>query len=297
MSKVEDGIINFGHIQNVDELERAALNIRKDLLRLCALEVMHIGGDLSSVDIMTVLWQYQMRYFPNDPKNESRDRFVLSKGHASAVMSFEQSAIGCFPKEDIFLEYARDEGRFSMHPCSLNNPFVEVSTGSLGHGLPVACGIAAALKLKGNLRSRVYVLMGDGEQSEGSVWEAAANAAQLGLGNLVVLIDNNGLMADGAVSDITSYSNIGDKYRSFGWDVHEMNGHDIQEIKRCFDGLSAPCSRIPSLFVCHTTKGKGVPFMENEVKWHARKMTQRQYLEGLEALERSFWMRGGGRNG
>lgn len=294
MSKVKVGIIGTGNIQDVDELERAALSIRKDLLRLCASEAIHIGGDLSSADIMTVLWQYQIKYHPDDPKAENRDRFVLSKGHSSAVMSFEQSAIGCFPKEDIFREYARDGGRFSMHSCSLANPFAEVSTGSLGHGLPVACGIAAALRLKGNRQSRVYVLMGDGEQSEGSVWEAAANAAHFGLGNLVALIDSNGLMADGAVSEITSYGNIGDKYRSFGWDVHEIDGHDIREIKRCLDGLPVPCSGIPSVLVCRTTKGKGVPFMENEAKWHAGKITQEQYLEGMEALDSVFRMRGGG---
>lgn len=145
------------------KLKKASLEIKKDLLNLCNKESIHIGGDLSITDVMTVLWQYQMHYNPDNPKDDSRDRFVLSKGHASAVTSFNQAAIGCFRAEDVINEYATDQGRFSMHSCNLVNPYVEVSTGSLGHGMPVACGIAAALKLKGNTSSRVYTIMGDGE--------------------------------------------------------------------------------------------------------------------------------------
>ena len=138
-------------LKSIEELEKAALEIRKDLLELCSKQTIHIGGDLSITDVMTVLWQYQMKYNPQNTKDESRDRFVLSKGHASAVTSFNQAAIGCFSREDVLKEYATDEGRFSMHSCDLNNPYVEVSTGSLGHGFPIACGIAAALKVKRNL--------------------------------------------------------------------------------------------------------------------------------------------------
>ena len=158
-------------LNTIQELEKAALDIRVNLLRLCNKEVIHIGGVLSITDVMTVLWQYQMKYNSSDPKDDSRDRFVLSKGHASAVTSFNQAAIGCFSAEDVINEYATDQGRFSMHSCNLVNPYVEVSTGSLGHGLPIACGIAAALRVKGNNTSRVYTVMGDGEQSEGSIWE------------------------------------------------------------------------------------------------------------------------------
>ena len=125
-------------ISSVKELENAALEIRKNLLKLCSIQAIHIGGDLSVADIMTILWQYQMNYVPSDISNESRDRFVLSKGHASAVTSFNQAAIGCFSAEDVIREYATDGGRFSMHSCNLVNPYVEVSTGSLGHGFPIA---------------------------------------------------------------------------------------------------------------------------------------------------------------
>ena len=272
----------------VKELEAEALQIRKNLLSLCAREVIHIGGDLSIADVMTVLWLYQMKYNPKNPKDESRDRFVLSKGHASAVTSFCQAAIGCFSADDVFAEYAKDGGRFSMHSCNLVNPFVEVSTGSLGHGMPVACGMAAGLRLKGNHTSRVYTVMGDGEQSEGSVWEAAMNAVHYKLGNLVAIIDFNGLEADGTIDEVTSLGDIAEKYRAFGWNVCELNGNDITEIKNAFDSLPSADSDRPTAFVCHTVKGKGVSFMENQVRWHAGKITQEQYEDTVRALELQF---------
>ena len=234
---------------------------------------------------MTVLWQYQMKYNPQNTKDESRDRFVLSKGHASAVTSFNQAAIGCFSREDVLKEYATDEGRFSMHSCDLNNPYVEVSTGSLGHGFPIACGIAAALKVKRNFESRVYVVMGDGEQSEGSIWEAAMNAVHYELGNLVAIIDNNGLEADGKINEITGLGNIGEKYKVFGWNVREFDGHDIRKIKEEFDNLPEPDSRRPTVFICHTIKGKGVLFMENQNSWHAGKISKEQYEDCMGILK------------
>ena len=273
---------------SVFDLEAQALKIRKNLLKLCTKEVIHIGGDLSIADVMTVLWLYQINYNPSNPKDENRDRFVLSKGHASAVMSFCQAALGCFSDEDVFNEYAQDGGRFSMHSCNLINPLVEVSTGSLGHGFPVACGMAAGLRLKGNKASRVYTVMGDGEQSEGSVWEAAMNAAHYKLGNLVAIVDCNGLEADGAVGEITALGDVGEKYKAFGWNVFELDGNDIEQIKKAFDDLPSADSEKPTVLVCHTVKGKGVPFMENQVRWHAGKITQEQYDESVALLDKQF---------
>ena len=275
-------------LNTIQELEKAALDIRVNLLRLCNKEVIHIGGDLSITDVMTVLWQYQMNYNSADPKDESRDRFVLSKGHASAVTSFNQAAIGCFSSEDVINEYATDQGRFSMHSCNLVNPYVEVSTGSLGHGLPIACGIAAALRLKGNNTSRVYTIMGDGEQSEGSIWESVMNAYHYQLGNLVAVVDNNGLEADGSLNDITGLSNIADKYKSFGWNVVEIDGNNISQIKQVFDNLPLASSCTPTVIIAHTTKGKGVSFMENNNRWHAGKITDEQLTEALNCLNQEF---------
>lgn len=272
----------------VKELEKAALEIRKSLLELCSKEVIHIGGDMSITDVMTVLWQYQMNYDPKNVNNENRDRFILSKGHASAVTSFNQAAIGCFSAEDVINEYATDGGRFSMHSCNLVNSYVEVSTGSLGHGMPVACGMAAALKMKGNKKSRVYTVMGDGEQSEGSIWEAAMNAVHYKLGNLVCIIDFNKLEADGSLEEVTALGNIAEKYRVFGWNVVEIDGNNISEIKNAFDNLPAVDSEIPSIIVCHTLKGKGIDFMENQVRWHAGKITEEQLNDAVYKLEKAF---------
>lgn len=273
---------------DIKDLELAALNIRINLLKLCSIQSIHIGGDLSVADSMTVLWQYQMNYDPKNPNAEDRDRFVLSKGHASAVTSFNQAAIGCFPEEDIFDEYATDTGRFSMHSCNLINPYVDVSTGSLGHGMPVACGIAAGLRLKGNYSSRVYTVMGDGEQSEGSIWEAAMNAVHYKLGNLVAILDYNGLEADGTIDEMTGLGDIGDKYRSFGWNTVEINGNDIRSVKETFDNLPTPDSEVPTIIVCHTTKGCGVEFMENQVRWHAGKITAEQREKAIEKLKSDY---------
>jgi transketolase len=269
-------------------LEKAALEIRKDLLTLCEQQVIHIGGDLSVADVMTALWQYQLRYDPKDPKNEARDRFVLSKGHAAAVTSFNQAAIGCYDKADIFREYAQDNGRFAMHSCNLINPHVEVSTGSLGHGLPVAAGMAQGLKLKGNAASRVYVVMGDGEQSEGSIWEAVMNAAHRRLGNLVGILDCNGLGFDGQLGEITGLGDIADKYRAFGWNVTEVDGHDMAALADAFDRLPPADFDKPTLLACRTVKGRGVDFMENQVKWHAGRLSPENRDAAIRQLEQAY---------
>jgi transketolase len=279
----------------IRNLERAALKIRENLLTLCAQQVIHIGGDLSVADVMTVLWQYQMNYDPKNPRDEARDRFILSKGHAAAVTSFNQAAIGCYDDADIFREYAQDNGRFAMHSCNLINPHVEVSTGSLGHGLPVAAGIAQGLKLKGNSKSRVYVVMGDGEQGEGSIWEAVMNAAHQKLGNLVGIIDCNRLGFDGTLAEVTGLGDIADKYRAFGWNVTEVDGHDIGVLVYAFDHLPPADFDKPTALVCHTVKGHGVDFMENQVKWHAGRLSDENRDEAIRQLRQAYekkWGRG-----
>lgn len=272
----------------VYEIAHAALEIKENLLKLCSLQNIHIGGDLSSADFMTVLWLYRMKFDPHKPKDELRDRFVLSKGHGAAVTSFCQAAIGCYPVADVFQEYASDTGRFSMHSCNLLNPYVEFSTGSLGHGLSVSVGIALGLRLKGNYTSRVYTVMGDGEQAEGSVWEAAMSASHYKLGNLVAILDYNGLCADGDLKDITGLTDFASKYREFGWRSVDVDGHDIVALKEEFDSLPPTNSGKPTILICHTTKGKGVKFMENQSRWHAGKITAGEFKECVRNLEEEF---------
>ncbi len=272
----------------VERLRAEAKEIRKDLLRLCHQTLIHIGGDLSAADLMTAIWQYAMHYDAANPKWEERDRFVLSKGHASAVTSFEQVRLGCYKKEDVYREYATDFGRFGMHSCNLINPHVEVSSGSLGHGLPVATGIAKALQLRHNTTSRVYVVTGDGELDEGTMWEAFMWAAKEKLGNLVVFCDVNKLQFDGYTNDICPSEPLDKKLEAFNWRVRRINGHDMAALVDEIDALPAPDSGIPTVIICDTVKGKGVSFMENQILWHAGMLGDADYEAAVAEVEAAY---------
>lgn len=272
----------------VKELEEKALEIRLQLFKLCEQTMIHIGGDLSVADVMTVVWQYCMKYDEKNPRWEERDRFILSKGHASAVTSFNQAMRGCYKYEEIFDEYCTDNGRFSMHSCNLLNPYVDVSTGSLGHGLPVATGIAQGLRLKGNDKNRVYVVMGDGELDEGSMWEAAAYAHTQKLGNIVGFVDCNKMSYDGYTVDILDMGNLADKFRLYGWNAIEVNGHDMNALLDAVDSLPGPESATPSVIVANTIKGYGVDFMENNRKWHCGKMSSEDRVNAERQLREAF---------
>ncbi len=269
-------------------LEGKSLTIREQLIRLCEHIQIHIGGDLSVCDVMTVIWQYAMKYDPANPKMEERDRFVLSKGHAAAVTSLNQALLGCYEMSDIFNEYATNYGRFGMHSCNLINDHVEVSTGSLGHGLPVAAGIAQALKLKGNKTSRVYVVMGDGEQAEGSLWEAAMSAPTFKLGNLVGVIDRNNCSLMGYTEERFPMGDLASKWAAFGWNVVEVDGHDMAALIDVFDNLPAADSDVPTLIVANTEKGHGVSFMANNPAWHAGNITVETMEKALAELKADF---------
>ena len=218
-------------------------------------------GDVKGVRVL-------IRYDVENPHWDGRDRFVLSKGHAAAVTSFSQAAIGCYDVQDIYKEYATDFGRFGMHSCNLANPYVDVSTGSLGHGMPVAAGMAAALKRKGS-QSRVYCVIGDGECGEGSIWEGAMFAHQYQLGNLVVFADRNGFSFDGPTEEYMALEPFAGKWRAFGWNVVEIDGHDMDAIIDTIDRLPDVSSDTPTIVIGKTAKGHGVSFMENNASWHA----------------------------
>ena len=271
----------------IQTLEKKSLETKLRLLDLCHQTLIHIGGDLSVCDMMTAIWQYAMRYDVKNPRWSGRDRFVLSKGHAAAVTSFSQAAIGCYRIEDIYQEYATDFGRFGMHSCNLANPYVDVSTGSLGHGLPVAGGIAAALRRKGSA-SRVYCVVGDGECQEGSIWEAIMSARQFKLGNLVVFVDRNGLSFDGPTEQYMALEPFADKWRDFGWNVVEINGHEMGEIVEAIDRLPAPESDVPTVIIGKTEKGHGVSFMANNPSWHAGSVNEQDWKTAKEELTRAY---------
>ena len=257
----------MANIETVEKLRAQALELRRYLIKLCRQERIHIGGDMSAADFMTVIWQYALRYDEKNPKWEDRDRFVLSKGHAAAVTSFAQAIRGCYAIDEVFSEYATDYGRFGMHSCNLINPYVDVSTGSLGHGLPVAVGMAHALRMK-NSDSRVYVVIGDGETDEGSIWEAAMYARQYKMGNLIVWVDRNFLQISNPTEDEIALEPFADKWRSFGWNTIEVNGHNIAEMVDVVDNLPHTHSSTPTVVICRTIKGRNISFMENRAEWH-----------------------------
>lgn len=272
----------------VKRLEAAALDTRLKLLELCNKTSIHIGGDMSCCDFMTAIWQYAMNYDVKNPHWEDRDRFVLSKGHAAAVTSFSQAAIGCYDSEDIFKEYATNFGRFGMHSCNLCNPYVDVSTGSLGHGFPVAVGMAQGLRLA-DRKSRVYTVVGDGECQEGSIWEAAMVAPSLKLGNLVVFVDRNRFSFDGETEKLLPIEPFKDKWKSFNWNVVEVeNGNDMEQIIDAIDNLPATDSTTPTVVICNTVKGCGISFMENNAAWHAGMISDDNLKLAKSELQKAF---------
>lgn len=247
-------------------LKEIARNIRKDIVSMIHTSKSgHPGGSLSSVEILTALYFDEMNIDINNCKMEDRDRFVLSKGHAAPVLYATLAHKGYFDREE--LNGLRKINRMLQgHPDMKGTPGVEMSTGSLGQGFSVACGMAMASKLD-NAPWRVYALLGDGEVQEGLIWEAAMSAAHYKLDNMVAFLDYNGLQIDGEVEKVMNIGPIVDKFKSFGWNVIEIDGHDFDQIFAALDMAKETVGK-PTMIVAKTIKGKGVSFMENNAGWH-----------------------------
>lgn len=259
-------------------LKEKASNIRKNILRIAnSSKGPHTGTALSCVDILTVLYFDTLNIKSFD--DENRDIFILSKGHGAMALYATLYEKGYLSKEDLF-SYYKDGGSLPAHLDKDTNDAIEISSGSLGHGLPQALGFAYSKKLK-NKNSKVYVLMGDGETQEGSIWEAAMLAPKMNLDNLVVFIDRNNLQGYGRPSELVSFEPIDDKFKSFNWDVYRVDGHDVDAIK---DAVNKQSNK-PKMIVCDTTKGKGVSFMEDEMKWHYFIVTDEFLEQGIKELE------------
>lgn len=254
----------------IKQLEKDAFDMRINILKMCC-EIegpIHIGGDLSTVDIMTALFKYKLNINPDDTKMPSRDRFILSKGHCAAAMYVIMAMCGFFDMDELYHTYGKLDSKFGMHPCKERLPELECSSGSLGHGLSIGVGKALAAKID-NESYRTYVLLGDGELQEGSNWEAAMSAAYYKLGNLVAVVDNNKLQLDGCISDVMEIEPLKDKWLAFGWNVMSIDGHNMNEIVTALDKIPSPNTTVPTVIICRTVKGKGVSFMENQPQWHA----------------------------
>ncbi len=268
-------------------LEQRANDIRIDVVSMIAEAGSgHPGGSLSCVDILTALYFGGiMTYDANDPHMEGRDWFFLAKGHAAPALYAVLAHAGFFPREEL-MTLRKLGSRLQGHPdCSLL-PGIEVSTGSLGQGLSIAAGTAAGLHLD-DKPGTVYALLGDGECEEGQVWEAAMFAAHQRLGNLVAIIDNNGLQIDGAVEDVCNPGDLEVKFASFGWETSMVDGHDIIALVRTIEQARDSASDIPHVVIARTVKGKGVSFMEGQVGWHGKAPNAEELETALSELRRT----------
>ena len=242
----------------------------------------HIGSALSIADILAVLYAEILHLDPKDPKLEQRDRFVLSKGHAGAALYATLAETGFFPNSKLATHY-QDGSDLCGHVSHKGIPGVEVSTGSLGHGLSLATGMALAAKID-QKKHRIFALLSDGECDEGSTWEAVLFAAHHHLDNLIAIIDYNKIQSLGTVADVLELEPLADKWRSFGWQVQEVDGHNHQQLQSKLSALPLE-SESPSVIICHTVKGKGVSFMENTVLWHYRIPKGDEYAAALQELD------------
>ncbi|VAX19713.1 Transketolase, N-terminal section [hydrothermal vent metagenome] len=261
-------------IENCEELAKIADELRVDILEMLHQAGSgHTGGSLSAIDIITALYFSKMNHKPGLENGAERDRFVLSKGHGAPALYVALARCGYFDKSEL-ASLRKLGSMLSGHPYSPSTPGVEVTTGSLGQGLSIANGMALGLKLDQS-KSVVFCLMGDGETQEGQVWEAAMTSAHYKLDNLVAILDNNGLQIDGFVKDVMGIEPIGDKWRAFGWEVIEIDGHDMPALLGAIDKAVAVKGK-PSLIWAHTVKGKGVSFMENKASYHGAAPTAQE---------------------
>jgi transketolase len=265
------------------QLKEIAVNVRKDIVTMIAQAGSgHPGGSLSAVEIMVALYFREMKFSAAKPLDPGRDYFVLSKGHACPVLYAVLAQLKCIESKEL-CTLRKAGSRLQGHPSKDREvPGIEVSTGSLGYGLSIGVGAALGHKRE-HKPNRVYVLMGDGEQQEGSIWEAAMAAGQFKLDNLCGIVDLNGLQIDGKVTDVMGVEPMADKYRSFGWNTIEVNGHDIDAVSKAFEAAKAFKGK-PTVILARTVKGKGVSFMENNADWHGKAPNKEQTEQALKEI-------------
>lgn len=264
------------------QLQKIAQTVRQDIIReVFSAGSGHPGGSLSAADILTALYFSEMNVDPRDPAMKGRDRFVLSKGHAAPALYACLAERGYFPKEDL-VTLRKLGSKLQGHPSMKLLPGVEMSTGSLGQGISAAVGMALAGKADGD-PGRIYALLGDGELQEGMVWEAAMAAGHYKLDNLCAVVDHNGLQIDGRNEDVMNVMPIAEKFAVFGWNVLEIDGHDMDQILDAFD-MAKKCKGMPTVIVAETVKGKGVSFMEGQAGWHGKAPDEEQAKQAMAEL-------------
>lgn len=254
-------------------------NIRKSVLNMVYYsKSSHVGTCLSIVDILYTLYFRVLNITPDNPKEADRDKFILSKGHGSAALYATLAERGFFPKEYLDRFYI-DGGILPGHLDMEAIPGIETSSGSLGHGLSIGLGMAIANKQMNN-PGQIFVLLGDGECNEGSIWEAIMLASSLKLHNMTAIVDYNGLQGFGKTNEVINQENIADRWKAFGWQVYEADGHNVHEMERI---LKIPHST-PKVLIAYTVKGKGVSFMENKLEWHYKSPNNQQYNQAVKEV-------------
>ena len=267
---------------NYAELAEKARRIRINALKaIHAAKSGHPGGSLSSADILATLYFGELNIDPKNPKMADRDKFVLSKGHAVPALYAALGERGFYEVSEM-MTLRQVGSKFQGHPNMNKVPGIEMSTGSLGQGFSAAVGMAIAGKIDKN-SGRVYVLTGDGELQEGIVWEAAMQAAHRKLDNLVAIVDLNGLQIDGKVSEVKCVCPVDEKFRSFGWNVISVDGHNFEELTTAFDEAKK-CGGVPTAIIAHTHKGKGVSFMEDNAGWHGKAPSDEELAAAIKEL-------------
>ena len=267
---------------SVAELKEKAKVLRRNVVECIGVGVAgHLGGSFSSADLVTALYFYKMNYDPHEPQKADRDRFLLSKGHVAILQYAALAEAGYFPHSE--LKHTKEIGAMLQgHPDRLKTPGIEAGTGSLGQGLSIGLGMALGMRMDG-IDSRVYVLMGDGELAEGQIWEAAMATAAFKTNRLIGIVDNNQLQATGFIKDRMDSGDLAAKWRAFGWNVLEIDGHDMQQIVQALDAADETNGK-PTVILAHTTKGKGASFAENVPGFHNGVLTQELYDQLMREL-------------
>ena len=269
---------------NIQELEKLANNIRIEIInQVYAAQSGHPGGSLSIADIMAVLYFNELNVNPQNPTWEDRDRVVLSKGHCAPALYATLALKGYFNISEL-QNLRKIDAILQGHPDMKKVPGVDMTTGSLGQGLSCANGMAISAKLDSK-NYRVYAILGDGEIEEGQIWEAAMAAHKYKLDNLCVIVDNNNLQIDGKIEDVMSPYPIDEKFKSFGFEVININGNNVKEILQALEKAKTIKEK-PTCIIAKTTKGKGVSFMENKAEWHGKAPNEEQYKQAIQELKK-----------
>lgn len=271
-------------MRTVTEIKEIATRIKRDVVQLTSMNTGHPGGAIGVAEIIAELYFNRLKHDPKNPDWEERDRFVLSNGHICAALYSAMARSGYFDIDELYT-FRKINSRLQAHPSKIDLPGVETSSGPLGQGLSIANGMALANRMK-KINSRVYCLVGDGEIQEGQIWEAAMTSSHYGLDNVALIVSWNNIQIEGNVTEVMNIEPIAEKFRSFGWNTLEIDGHNIEEVQNAFDQFESNTGS-PTAIIAKTVLGKGVSFMENEAKWHGTAPSTEEAEQALAEIGNS----------